>query len=516
MSARINHSPTTERFPIVIVGTGFSGIAMGVLLKRAGIESFTILEKADDIGGTWRDNNYPGAACDIPSHLYSFSFEPKADWSRAYSPQREIQDYLRHCVDKYDLRRHIRFGSEVIGAEFDATSGVWTVRVKDALPLSARAIVLGNGALSIPSYPDIPGLADYRGATFHSARWDHSYDLKGKTVAVIGTGASAIQFVPEIAPAVGKLHLFQRTPPWIFPKPDGPFRARVKSLFRALPCTRWLYRAWTYWVHELRAVGFVIDPRLMKAAEKLARAYLEKEVKDPVLRAKLTPDYTIGCKRILMSNDYYQVLQQPHVEVVTDGIERVTASGIVTRDGAQRPVDAIIYGTGFMASEYLAPIKIVGRDERDLNTVIQSQPETYLGITVHGFPNLFLMMGPNTGLGHNSMVFMIEAQARYALQALQALRTRDLVSMDVDATVQRSFNERVQAKLRKSVWSSGCQSWYLKDGHNATLWPGFTFQYWMETRALDLNDYQLVTRPALQPAQSVAGASPRRSVSAPV
>jgi cation diffusion facilitator CzcD-associated flavoprotein CzcO len=303
------------------------------------------------------------------------------------------------------------------------------------------------------------------------------------------------------------LHLFQRTPPWIFPKPDGPFRAGVKSLFRALPFTRWLYRAWTYWVHELRAVGFVIDPRLMKAAEKLARAYVEKEVQDPVLRAKLTPDYTIGCKRILMSNDYYEAVQQPHVEVVTDGIERVTATGIVTRDGKERPVDAIIYGTGFTASEYLAPITIVGRDGRDLNTVMQSQPETYLGITVHGFPNLFLMMGPNTGLGHNSMVFMIEAQARYALQGIQALRTRDLVSMDVHAPVQRAFNERIQAKLRKSVWNSGCQSWYLKDGHNATLWPGFTFQYWMETRALELSDYQLVARPALQPALPIVEAA---------
>jgi cation diffusion facilitator CzcD-associated flavoprotein CzcO len=486
-----------ERFPIAIIGTGFSGIAMAVLLKRAGIESFTILEKASDIGGTWRDNTYPGAACDIPSHLYSFSFEPKPDWSRAYSPQEEIQNYLRHCVDKYRLREHIRFNSEVTGAEFDAATGVWTVRIKDGVPLAARAVVLGNGALSIPSYPDIPGVETFTGTTFHSARWDHDYDLDGKRVAVIGTGASAIQFVPEIAPAVKQMHLFQRTPPWILPKPDHPMRARVQRLFRALPFTRWLYRAWTYWRHELRAVGFVIDPRLMKAAEKLARAYLAEQVRDPVLRAKLTPTYTMGCKRILMSNDYYQALQQPHVAVVTEGIERITPNGIVTRDGIERPVDAIIYGTGFTATEYLAPLHIVGSGGQDLNTVIQTRPETHLGITVHGFPNLFLMMGPNTGLGHNSMIFMIEAQARYALQAIQALRERDLVSMDVRLPVQRAFNERLQAKLRKSVWSSGCQSWYLKDGHNATLWPGFTFQYWMETRALNLSDYRLVTRPAV-------------------
>lgn len=507
--AATHSSPSAERFPVVIVGTGFSGIAMGVMLKRAGIESFTILEKASDIGGTWRDNTYPGAACDIPSHLYSFSFEPKPDWSRSYSPQQEIQDYLRHCVEKYDLRRHIRFDSEVTGAEFDANAGVWTVRIKDGLPLTARALVLGNGALSIPSYPVIPGLEQFTGKTFHSARWDHECDLKDKTVAVIGTGASAIQFVPEIVPDVKQMHLFQRTPPWILPKPDRPIRDRVKRLFRAVPLTRWLYRAWTYWLHELRAIGFVIDPRLMKAAEKLARAYVTEQVKDPVLREKLTPSYTIGCKRILMSNDYYQALQQPQVEVVTDGIERVTPTGIVTRDGQERRVDAIILGTGFTATEYLAPINIVGRHGQELNEVIRTTPETYLGITVHGFPNLFLMMGPNTGLGHNSMVFMIEAQARYALKGIETLRDRDLAFMDVHAPVQRAFNQRIQAKLRKTVWASGCQSWYLKDGHNLSLWPGFTFQYWMETRALNVHDYQLVARPQRQTERPALPALPR-------
>jgi cation diffusion facilitator CzcD-associated flavoprotein CzcO len=469
------------------------------MLKRAGIESFTILEKASDIGGTWRDNSYPGAACDIPSHLYSFSFEPKADWSRSYSPQQEIQDYLRHCVEKYDLRRHMRFDCEVTGAEFDAATGQWTVRLKDGTALTARALVLGNGALSIPSYPDIPGLEQFAGKTFHSARWDHDYDLNGKTVAVIGTGASAIQFVPEIVPNVGQLHLFQRTPPWVLPKPDGPIRDGVKRLFRALPFTRWLYRAWTYWRHELRAIGFIVNPRLLKMAEKLAHAYLAQQVRDPALRRQLTPSYAMGCKRILMSNDYYESLQQPHVEVVTDGIERVTATGIVTRDGCERRVDAIIHGTGFTASEYLAPLTVVGRDGRNLNDVIRTTPETYLGITVHGFPNLFLMMGPNTGLGHNSMVFMIEAQARYALQGIQTLRDRDLAFMDVRVPIQRAFTERIQAKLANTVWASGCRSWYLKDGHNLTLWPGFTFQYWLQTRALDVDDYQLVARPQREP-----------------
>ncbi len=495
-----------ERFPIVIVGTGFSGIAMGVMLKKKGIESFTILEKADDIGGTWRDNTYPGAACDVPSHLYSFSFEPKPDWSHAFSPQQEIQEYLRHCVSKYDLARHIRFGAEVTGAEFDESMGAWTVHLAGGERLVARALVLGNGALSIPAYPEIPGLGDFEGKLFHSARWDHAYDLDGKEVAVVGTGASAIQFVPEIAPRTGKLHLFQRTPPWILPKPDRPMRAREKRLFRALPILRWLHRAWIYWTLELRVLGFTVSPRIMKLAEKLATRYLGAIVEDPELRAKLTPSYTMGCKRILMSNDYYQTLVRPNVEVVTDGIERITREGIRTRDGRERKVDAIICGTGFTASDYLAPMRLIGRSGHNLNDVLQRNGESYLGITVNGFPNLFLLMGPNTGLGHNSMVFMIETQARYALQAIHALRRKDLAWLDVRPEVQRAFSARLQARLQHTVWSSGCQSWYLKEGRNATIWPGFTFAYWWHARRLRLGDFDAIAWPVVEALPALAPA----------
>jgi cation diffusion facilitator CzcD-associated flavoprotein CzcO len=486
-----------ESFPIVIVGTGFSGIAMGVMLKKAGFDSFTILEKADDIGGTWRDNTYPGAACDVPSHLYSFSFEPKPDWSNSFSPQQEIQDYLRHCAKKYDLMRHVRFAAEVLGAEFDERAGTWTVIVRGQPPMRARALVLGNGALSIPSLPDIPGLDEFAGKLFHSARWDHDYDLRGKNVAVIGTGASSIQFVPQIAPKVGKLRLFQRTAPWIVPKPERPMRAWEKWLFRLVRPAHWLYRAWIYWLYESRVLGFVVDPRIMRFAEKIAKRYLHSIVEDPVLREKLTPRYAMGCKRILMSNDYYQALVRPNVEVVTDGIERITRDGVLTRDGVEHKLDAIICGTGFTATEYLAPFMLIGRHGRNLNDVLQEKPETYLGITVKSFPNLFLMMGPNTGLGHNSMIFMIEAQARYALQAIRALRRRRLRFIDVLESVQTRFNEQVQAKLRHTVWSSGCRSWYLKDGHNATLWPSFTFAYWARTRFVSLADYELVGEPQI-------------------
>ena len=479
-------------FPIVIIGTGFSGIAMGVELKQAGIDSFTILEKADDIGGTWRENTYPGAACDVPSHLYSFSFEPKTDWTYSYSPQPEIQSYLRHCVEKYDLARHIRFHSKVTGASFDEDAATWTVRIEGREPIEARALVLGNGALHIPTMPEIEGLDEFEGEVFHSARWNHAYDLEGKTVAVVGTGASSIQFVPRIAPKVGKLHLFQRTPPWILPKADRPMASWEKTLFRWVRPLHWLHRAYLYWMHEARVLGFLYDRRIMKLAEKMATKHLGSAIADPALRAKLTPSYTMGCKRILISNDYYPALARENVEVVTDRILRVTKKGVLTRDGQERKVDAIICGTGFSATEYLAPLDLVGRSGRKLNDVIQEKPHSYLGITVNDFPNLFLLMGPNTGLGHNSMVFMIEAQARYARMAIQAIRRKKLAFLDVREPVQAAFSAGVQEQLRDTVWSSGCQSWYLKDGHNATLWPGFTFAYWWQTRSVRLADYELV------------------------
>jgi len=480
-------------FPIVVVGTGFSGIAMGVMLKKAGIDSFTILEKANDIGGTWRDNTYPGAACDVPSHLYCFSFEPKPDWSRFFSPQQEIHEYLRHCVRKYDLARHIRFGSAVTGAEFDASSGTWTVRVEGREPMKARAVVLGNGALHKPSLPDIPGREDFEGRLFHSAQWDHGYDLAGKTVAVIGTGASAIQFVPEIAPKVEQLHVFQRTPPWIVPKPDRRMGRREQAAYRRFRPLRWLLRVLIYWVMEARALGFVVSPRLMKLFERQARKFLEASVPDPALRAKLTPSYAIGCKRMLISNDWYPALQRPNVGLVTDGIERITRTGVRTRDGVERKVDAIVCGTGFMVADYVHSLNVVGLRGRTLNASVEAKEGHHLGTTVRGFPNLFLMMGPNTGLGHNSMVFMIEAQARYALQAIQAIRRRKLRYLDVREPVQRAFTSRIQAKLRGSVWNSGCSSWYVgRDGYNMTVWPYFTFQYWWQTRRLALAEYEMV------------------------
>ncbi len=478
--------------PIVIVGSGFSGLCAAILLKKAGIHDFTILEKAAGLGGTWRANTYPGAACDVQSHLYSYSFEPNPGWSRAFSQQHEILAYLERCAAKYGLHPHLRCGAEVIGATFDDTTDSWTIRIRgDAAPLRARAIILGNGALHLPAYPDVPGLASFGGKVFHSAAWDHGFALDGKRVAVIGTGASAIQFVPQIAPRVSKLHLFQRTPPWILPKPDRAMTARERWAMARLPGVHWLRRSALYWSMEARVVPLVYDPRVLALGERFARRFIASQIADPALRDRVTPRYRMGCKRVLISNDYYPALTRDNVELVTDGITEVTTRGVRTRDGAEREVDAIILGTGFRVADYLSAMELRGRGGIDLNDTWRASLQSYLGITVAGFPNLFLLMGPGTGLGHNSMIFMIEAQARYAVQAIAKLRAAKLSSIDVRPEVQARFHAELRRKAQGTVWTSGCASWYQAPSGDLVVWPGFTFDYWRRTRRVELADYEL-------------------------
>lgn len=466
---------------------------MGIRLKQAGIHDFTILEQAERVGGTWRDNHYPGAACDIQSHLYSFSFEPNPGWSRTFAAQGEILLYLERCADKYGLRPHLRLGVAVTSASFDEPSGLWEVRTSDGQTRKARYVISGCGGLSRPSLPDLAGLGSFEGKCFHSARWDGGYPLEGKTVAVIGTGASAIQLVPNIAPRVGRLHLFQRTAPWILPKADHVISPRAQAWFRRVPALQRLVRRAIYWRNELFAVGFILDPRIMKLAEREALRYLEASVADPELRSKLTPGYTMGCKRVLLTNDYYAALQRENVELVTSGIEEVRARSIVTADGGERPVDAIILSTGFQAAEAAAPFKVRGRDGGDLDGAWRGGAEAYLGTTVAGFPNLFLLVGPNTGLGHNSMVFMIESQIAYVVGAIEMMRARRLKLVDVRPRVQARYNERLHRRLGRSVWASGCHSWYqTRAGKNTTLWPGFTFEFRLRTSRFDPADYELV------------------------
>jgi len=473
------------------VGAGFSGLCMGIKLKEAGIDSFVILEKASEVGGTWRENTYPGCACDVQSHLYSYSFEGNPNWSHKFAPWNEIQDYILELTDKYELRSHIRFDHKVCEAVFDEDEALWRIRTENGDMLATNAFVLGTGPLHVPLVPDVPGLDSFKGKLFHSSQWAHDYDFKGKTVASIGTGGSAIQYVPEVAPHVKHLHVFQRTAPWILPKPDRPYRELERTLFRLSPLLRKLHRGWLYVRNEARVLP-IMNPPLAKLLEKAAMLYVRHCVDDPALVEKLTPDYTIGCKRVLLSNNYYQVFNRTNVELVTDALTEVREHSLVTKDGVERPVDAIILGTGFHADprNYLGELTIKGLGGRDLLEHWAPGPEAYLGISVPGFPNLFELVGPNTGLGHNSLIFMIESQVRYIVQCLKLLEKRDAKYMDVRHDRLRRYNEELEHRLEDTVWTSGCKSWYTQeDGKNIAIWPGFSFRYRSRTRTVNPDHY---------------------------
>jgi cation diffusion facilitator CzcD-associated flavoprotein CzcO len=480
---------------VAILGSGFSGLGTAIRLKQAGIDDFVVLERERDVGGTWQVNTYPGCGCDVPSHLYSFSFAPNPDWSRTYSLQPEIREYLRRCADHFGVRPHIRFDHEVTGSTWDEDASRWEVETSGG-PVRARVLVAAAGPLSEPRMPDIPGLDDFEGPVFHSARWDHDCDLSGKRVASIGTGASAIQYVPAIQPDVERLHVFQRTPPWVVPHTDRPVSRFERRLFRLVPALQRLVRGGTYAARETLVLGFVKNPRAMKLVEQLARRHMRKQIPDPELRARVTPDYTIGCKRILPSNKWYPALSQPNVELVTDGIERVTASSIVTADGAERPVDVIVLGTGFSVTDMPVARYVRGRDGQSMIERWEGSPRAHLGTAVAGFPNLFMLLGPNTGLGHNSMVYMIESQVSYVLDALRVMRQGGHEVIEVRPETETRFNERLQEQLEGTVWNTGCASWYVDDtGRNVTLWPDWTWRFRRRTARFDPSDYRLAGMP---------------------
>jgi cation diffusion facilitator CzcD-associated flavoprotein CzcO len=483
---------------IAIVGTGFSGLGLAIKLKQHGLENFVILERADDIGGTWRDNTYPGCACDVPSHLYSFSFAPNPDWSRHFSPQREIWAYLRDCARRFGLMRHILFGHELVDAAWDEDAARWRIQTSQ-WSFTADVLALGNGPLSEPSIPAIPGLERFEGAVFHSAQWDHQHDLTGERVAVIGTGASAIQFVPQIQPQVKHLTLFQRTPPWIIPRNDHAISPEWRARYRHYPFLQSLARGGIYLQREIGALALVYRPQLTRGAARLARKHLAAQVADPGLRAKLTPHYQMGCKRILLSDDFYPAVSQPNVEVVTQRVGEVTAHGVIAEDGPERPVDTIVLATGFRVTDMPAAAHVRGRKGRTLADVWSDGPRAYLGTTVSGFPNLFLLIGPNTGLGHTSMVYMIESQLAYILDCLRLKRRCGIQAIEPRAEVQVAYNKEIQRRMEGTVWTSGCASWYLDAGGvNSTLWPGFTAEYRWRTHHFDLANYLLTTRKAVR------------------
>jgi len=479
---------------IVIIGAGFAGIGLAIRLKQSGRSDFAILERGADLGGVWRDNDYPGAACDIPSHLYSFSFEPKADWSHRFAPQAEILDYLRHCAGKYDIARHIRFGTEVAAAEFDARTGTWSVTTRSGELLRCRALITATGQLSRPIEPRLPGLDRFRGQCFHSARWRRDCELEGKRLAVVGTGASAIQFLPEVARTARHVAVFQRSPPYTVPRRDRRYRDWEKTLFRRVPLFLGISRTWIYLRYEARALALLGSSSLLDLMAWGFRRRLRRAVSDPGLRARLTPDYPFGCKRVLLTDDWFGTVLRDNVELVSEGIREVRERCIVTEDGRQHEADLIIFGTGFAATEFLAPMRVRGLGGLALEEVWRRGAEAYLGICVSGFPNLFMLYGPNTNLGHNSIIYMLESQFRYVLACLETLERQRLRYLDVRLEAQRRFNADLQARLERTVWGRGCSSWYLNaEGRNTNNWSSYTFRYRWRTRQPALEDY-LLTR----------------------
>ncbi|WP_191488025.1 flavin-containing monooxygenase [Pseudomonas sp. FEN] len=518
MNAYSSPAPDGEAVEIAIIGAGFAGLCMAIRLKQAGFNDFFVAEQADALGGTWRDNHYPGCACDVQSHVYSFSFAPNAHWSRQFAPQAEIRAYLERCAADFAITAHLRFGMGLSRAVFDESHQRWALDFTDGRRVSARVLICGTGGLSRPALPAIAGLADFQGKRFHSQHWDHHYALEGKRVAVIGTGASAIQFVPRIAARVAHLSLFQRTPPWILPKPDRPLSAAERWLFRHLPFTQRLARSTIYWALESRVIAFSRYPWLMKQVQKVALRHLHRQIAAPALRRTLTPDYTIGCKRILISNDYYPALTHSHVQVVSQPVTRIEADAVVTADGVRHPVDCLIFGTGFQATEPLPRGLITGRNGLDILDAWSDGAHAYLGTCLPGYPNFFMIIGPNTGLGHNSMILMIEAQVAYILQALEQMRSQRLETLEVKPDVESRYNEQIQRQLQRAIWSTGgCRSWYLdpRTGKNTTLWPGSTWRFRQITRHFELNDYrvsaQLSPRPEPAPTsvQAQSSGSPR-------
>jgi len=484
----------------VIIGTGFSGLGMAIALQKRGVD-FVILEKAGDVGGTWRDNSYPGCACDIPSHLYSFSHEPKPDWKNPFSYQPEIWDYLKGVTEKYGLRRYVEFNSLVDRAFWDDDESRWHVFTADGREYVAQFLISGAGALHVPSIPEFEGLGEFAGPAFHSAQWDHSVDLTGKRVAIIGTGASAIQIVPEIIGRVSELQLYQRTPPWVVPRSNPELPAALRQAMANVPGLRALVRLGIYWGQEALAFGMTKRPDALNFIERYAKYNIYRSVKDRELRRKLTPSYRIGCKRILNSSTYYGAVANPKTEVITEPIVRITGDGIVTADGAggemSRQADVIVYATGFHVTDSYTYVDIKGRHGEDLvDRWNREGIATLRGITVAGMPNLFFLLGPNTGLGHNSVVFMIESQIRYVTDAIATCAKKGVQALAPVRTAQDRFNDVVQHQLAGSVWNTGgCRSWYLDEhGKNTVLWGGYTWQYWMATRSVKPAEYEFFGR----------------------
>lgn len=477
---------------VAIVGAGFGGLGAGIRLRQQGWHDFLILDQAGDVGGTWRDNTYPGCACDVPSHLYSYSFARNPAWRDTFSGQAEIWAYLRGCVARFGLGDRLRLRHAVHAADWDETRQRWRLTTSQG-PVEARVLISATGPLSHPARPDLAGLDSFAGTVFHSARWRHDHDLTGRRVAVVGTGASAGQFVPEIQPVVKELVLFQRTPAWVLPRWSRRITRAEHALYRYVPGAQRLARTVLYWAREAYGVGF-LHPWLNRLAQQLSLRHLRRQVPDPELRARLTPGYVLGCKRVLLSNDYWASLARENVSVVTEPIARVEPDAVVTARGGRYPVDTIILGTGFRVTEPPIAHRIRGRDGVSLGQTWTPTMRAHLGTTVPGFPNLFLLLGPNTGLGHTSVVLMIEAQLRQVVKALRHLRRTGAATIEPTRQAQQRHTARVDTRMAGTVWTTGCASWYLDaTGRNSTLWPGYATGFRIRLARFRPDDY--VTAP---------------------
>jgi cation diffusion facilitator CzcD-associated flavoprotein CzcO len=509
---------------VAIVGSGFAGLGTAIRLRQRGEDDFVLLERADRLGGTWRDNTYPGCACDVPSHLYSFSFALNPDWTQLCSPRSEIQAYLERVADEYDIPRQIRFNHEMLEAAWNNEDRHWEIQTS-AGALTADVLVSGMGGLSEPSIPKLSGLDSFQGTAFHSAQWDHSHDLTGKRVAVIGTGASAVQFIPEIQPEVAKLNVFQRTAPWIVPRENAPINPRMRRLFKRFPPAMRAMRGALYWGAELLVLGLAKEPRLMRLLERAAESNLRRQIHDPELRRKLKPSYRLGCKRILFTSRYLPALNHANVEVIDSPISEVRAHSILTKDGVEHEIDTIIFGTGFHVTDQPLVERVRGADGRLLTEHWQGALASFNGTTITGFPNLFTLLGPYTGLGHTSVVIMIEAQIEYVMKALDALDQTGAAAVDVRPAAQAAFVAEMSRKAEGTVWTAGgCQSWYLDaHGNASTVWPDFTFRFRSRTKRFDTEDYYLLPRASASPGNpsrvtshqtfAIAGTTPATSAS---
>ncbi len=478
-----------------IVGAGFGGIGMAVHLKRAGFYDFTIFERGESVGGVWRANTYPGAACDVPSHLYSFSFAPGHRWSRRYAPQAEILAYLEEVADDYGLRPQVRLNTEATAARFDERSGTWALDTDDGETHTFDVLVTACGQLTNPVIPDLPGLEDFAGRVFHSARWDHDHDLEGERVAVIGTGASAIQFVPEVAEQASHLNIYQRSAPWILPKTDRSYPAWEQAIFQRFPTRVAASRLGFFSFFELATYGFTGTDALMDPFSKVADAYRSKSLPEGELREKATPDYEMGCKRVLFTSDWYPALKREDVELHTGGVERITASGVVGADGAERPAETIIWGTGFASHDFVAPMRIEGLEGLELNEVWSDRPEAHLGTVVSGFPNLFVLYGPNTNHGSGSVPFTLECQAAYAVDAAKRIRRDGIRYLNLKPETQAAWREEIATRSIPTRWTQGgCTNWYINgEGVNTNNWPGPWLEFKRRLSRLDPAEFELVS-----------------------